>query len=94
MEDVALGGAQAVHEEDAVQVVQLVLEDAGEEVLSLDLDGALVAVQAAHEDPASLPNLLAEVRDEEAPLLGDYLALLLDQLGVDQDQELSRIAVL
>ncbi len=94
VEDVALGGAQAVHEEDAVQVVQLVLEDAGEEVLSLDLDGALVAVQAAHEDPASLPNLLAEVRDEEAPLLGDYLALLLDQLGVDQDQELSRIAVL
>ena len=40
-QDVALGRAQPVHEEDAVQVVQLVLEDAGQEILPLDLDGAL-----------------------------------------------------
>ena len=51
-EDIALGRAQPVHEEDTVQVVQLVLEDSGQQILTLDLDGSSGAIQPPQQDPA------------------------------------------
>ena len=89
-----LGRAEPVHEEEAVQMIHLVLEDAGEQTFAFDLQGAAVPVDPPQQDAARAPDVLPEVRDGEAALLEEDLPLGLDELGIEHDQELGRIPIL
>src|SRR5207248_9967151 len=81
LEQVALEGGEAVHEQEAVDVVDLVAEGPRQQVRALV--GALLAVrvQALHHHPCGAHGRAAEPRHREAALLVALLALAQDQLG-------------
>src|SRR5690606_30565694 len=61
--------ADPIDEEDAVQVVDLVLERTGQEPLGLDPDGPAVPVQPLDDDAGRALDDLLQPRDAETPLL-------------------------
>src|SRR4029079_6709569 len=56
----------AIEEQHAVQVVVLVLDDAGRKRFELHVDGLAVAIEAAHAHATVARHLAADVRDAEA----------------------------
>ena len=76
-------GLDAVEDEHAVEVVDLVLDHAGEEVVALEDDLVAVEVEAAHGHEVGAHDLEAEPGHREAPFAVDLLARHLDDLGVD-----------
>ena len=76
-------GLDPVEQEHAVEVVDLVLDHAGEQVVTLHDDLGAVEVDAAHRDPLGPDHLEPEARDGEAALVGQHLTLGLHDHGVD-----------
>src|SRR3954454_6144074 len=67
----------AVEEDDAVQVVELVLDDAGLEAADRIVDGAPLPVETLHADSRVARYDAAQVRDREASFpVVDQLPLL------------------
>src|SRR5258705_262801 len=85
-----------VEEEDAVEVVGLVLRDARRKILQRQLDGAAVAIERADHDLRVAGDHPADIRDAQAafPSLFHRRAVGND-LGVDDDGRLAlRVGVL
>src|SRR5512140_2542549 len=65
LEELPLDGAQAVDEEDAVEMVELVLDRAREETLGGEREGAAVLVLRLHLDRGPALHVLAVAGDAE-----------------------------
>src|SRR5258708_14747452 len=85
-DEVALEAAEAVDEEDAVEVVDLVLHGAGEKLFTFDLEPVSVDILRADLDLGGAMDLLANLGEAEATLFFELLALALDDLGIDEDE--------
>ena len=72
-------------EQDPVEVIDLVLEDAREEVLGLELDPLAVEVERRHPDLLGPEHVAVDPREREAALLAPLASRLLRDLGVHQD---------
>src|SRR5262245_5704114 len=81
----ALEPADAVDEEDAVEVVDLVLEAHRLEPLGLDLERVAVEIGRAQAHALGALDVGLEVRNREAAFVPADLALGLDDLGVHED---------
>lgn len=75
-----------VQKENAVQVVDFVLEGAGEEFFAGDFKGVAFDILGLDGDVGGAADIFAEAGDGQAALFADLLALLLGNLGVDQDE--------
>src|SRR5690242_8351067 len=84
-EDPLLERGEVVYEENAVQVVDLVLEGDGQKVVAAV--GELLAVQVERLDHhAGVPaDVGGELGDGEAPLLLEGLTFSVDDLRIDGD---------
>ena len=84
--------SHAVEEQDAVEVIGFVLDDAGRELAGLELDALALAIERADLDLERARHLAADVGNAQAalPALDDLLADDLD-LGVD-DRERPALA--
>ena len=80
LDPIAGDRVQAIDEEDAVEVIQLVLEDAGQEAAALERDGAPVEITGLHAHPGGARHGSENAGDGEASLLGRHQTLLADQL--------------
>ena len=58
---------EAVDEEHAVEVIDLVLDDLGLEALRFERDGLAVAVERRHADPLAALHVAEESRQRQAP---------------------------
>src|SRR5260370_1772175 len=85
-DEVAFQATQAVDEEDAVEVVDLVLHGAGEKLFTFDLEPVSVDILRADLDLGGAMDLLANLGEAEATLFFELLALALDDLGIDEDE--------
>src|SRR6476661_8522572 len=72
-----------IEEEDAVEVVQLMLDGAGLEPGRLLAVAVPVAVGGLEHDPLRAAHLAVDLRDGEAAFLGRGAALALDDDGID-----------
>src|SRR6202011_3144782 len=78
-------GLDPVEHEDAVEVIELVLEDAGQVLVGLDHLLVAVEVDAAQRDVLRADDLEREAWDGEAALLERPLTAAVDDLRVDED---------
>src|SRR5206468_9570671 len=86
-EEAALHGAQVVEEQDAVEVVDLVLDRAGLVAAHLGAVPLAVPVQRLDHHAHRPLDVAEDLRDREAPLLPDLgFGAALDDRGVDQHQ--------
>src|SRR5687767_14681033 len=85
----ALQDAQVVEEQLAVEVVDLVLQAAREQLGRLDLVRVAVEVHRAHDDVLWPLDVRIDVGDREAAFLRLGLARRLEDLGIDDDERLS-----
>src|SRR5690606_22233583 len=84
-QDLPLQRADTVDEQDAVQVIHLVLEHTREQALRLDATGDAVTVQALDDDARRTLDDVLQSRDAEAALfIARELVSTLDDLRVDQ----------
>ena len=83
--------AQVVGEEDAVQVVDLVADGAGQVLLGVELERLAREVLRPHGDRQRAVHLVGDPGQGEAPLGVGLRALAPDDLGIDQDAERSRV---
>jgi hypothetical protein len=75
-----------IHEQDPVQMIDLVLQAAGEQALGFDLLGLAAAVEVAHADPVGARDLAELLGQAEAAFLREGHALgTPDQLGIDHE---------
>ena len=79
-DEIALQAAQAVDEENAVEMIDLVLHGAGQQLFAFDLNGISVYVLRANLDPCGAADLLANLGQAQAAFFLDLLALALDDL--------------
>src|SRR5579862_4051345 len=84
-DEIALEGAHATEEEDAVEVIDLVLESACEEFDALYLEPVTVDVLRANDYLCGAGYLLANLREAEAALFFILLAFAEDDLGIDEN---------
>src|SRR5712691_4964897 len=86
-EEAALYGAEVVEEEDAVEVVDLVLDGAGLVAAHFGAVGAAVPVRRLDHNPLRPFDVAEDFRDREAAFLGDLdFGAALDDHGVDEHQ--------
>src|SRR5258708_7703192 len=90
----ALDGRKPFDEENAVEVVVLVLDRDGEEPLRLEALLLPLAVLVVDGDRRFALHLFAEPRHRQAALLEDHLPLAVRQARVDELEELARPFVL
>src|SRR5688572_24113364 len=81
----ALAHPEARDEQDAVEVVQLVLDDPGMEVRDVLLDARTVEIEGPDHDLLVADDVPADTRDGKAALLIEDLPLRRGDLGVDVD---------
>src|SRR5690606_23717153 len=81
--------ADPIDEEDAVQVVDLVLERTGQEPLGLDPDGPAVPVQPLDDDAGRALDDLLQLRDADPPL--SVSLVLVARLEDDRIHEAERL---
>jgi hypothetical protein len=80
----ALEAGQIIHEQLAVQVIDLVLDAHRQQAIGIQLEGLAVAVQGAHLDALGALNLLEEARHRQAAFLHFLDAVPLQYLGIDE----------
>src|SRR5579885_906251 len=91
----ALDAAQAIDEEAAVEMIDLVLQRDRQQILSLDLDRLLLRRPRAHHHLFRALHLGGEIDHREAALLPEHRALGLDDLGIDElEQVLAGVLVI
>ena len=73
-----------VDEEDAVEVVDLVLQGSCEKFVAFDFEGFAGGVLGANFDRGGAENFFADIGQAEAALFFDLLAVGFDDDGVDQ----------
>src|SRR6185437_12073054 len=83
-----LEAREIVDEELAVDVVHLVLNADGEQLLAVTLEDVAVAVLGAHPDLRGALDLIEVSGHREAPFLGRDLAFAREDLRVDEDQRI------
>src|SRR3989441_6171651 len=84
LDAVAGHGVEAVNEEDPVEVVQLVLEEACAQPARLDRDGRTVGVVGLDPHPRRARDRREDARDREAPFLGGRLSSVDGDDRIDQ----------
>lgn len=77
-------GVEAVDEEDAVEVIDLVLESAGEEAVGFHGDGFTVEVGVGDFDLAGSAYIAAEAGEAEAAFFADLLGAAEFELGIHE----------
>src|SRR5215472_12176570 len=80
LHEVALQGAQVVDEEHTVQMIDLVLHRARQQIVALGLEEFAVHVLRAHLHARRALDLFADLRKAEAAFLFKLLAFALDDL--------------
>jgi hypothetical protein len=90
-DEVAFEAAETIDEEDAVEMIDLVLHRAGKELFSFNLEPLAFDVLRTYLDPGGALYLLANLGEAETALLFDLLTLTLDDLGVDEHDLLFRV---
>src|SRR5690606_18495158 len=75
---------ETVEEQDAVEVVELVLDHAGEELVGLEVDRGAVEVDPGDVDPLGPHDVPVQAGNREAALGELPLTVALADLGVDQ----------
>lgn len=79
------GGAEAVDEEDAVEVVDFVLESAGEESVGFDGLGFAVEGFDGDGDVVGAADFVAQARDAEAAFVVEIFVFTEAEFGVEED---------
>src|ERR1035438_1529036 len=87
--EVALQCAHAKDEQHAVEVVNLMLDAAREQLFAIHLEPLALLVLGADADLGGAYDLLADVGEAEAAFLLIELALSEDDLGIDEHQLLA-----
>src|SRR5208282_220928 len=82
--EAALESAHAEDEQDAVKMVDLMLEGAGQQLLAIHLEPLALLVLRAHADLCGAHYLLANIRKAQAALLFVLLAFAHDDLRIDE----------
>ena len=77
----ALIRLQAVKQEDAIEMIELVLEDPCQHLVGLDLDLGAVDADAPERDDLGPGDVEMQAGDREAPFVVDPLPRCLDDLG-------------
>src|SRR5688572_20778617 len=76
---------EVVDEQLPVQVIDLVLEGACQEIGRLALEQVALEVRRAHRDPCGAVDIPVNVRNRQAAFLGAFLPRFGNDLGVDED---------
>ena len=77
-----------VDKDDAVGVIDLVLDNTGEEAFGLEANLVAVEVKSLDADFRMAGNFAVDVLDAEAAFeIGDNFSLVFDNFGVDQGGE-------
>src|ERR1039457_942093 len=84
--DVALEGAHAEDEQHAVEVVDLMLDAAREQLSAVHLEPLAALVLGADADFGGADHFLADIGEAEAAFVLVLFALLEDDLGIDEHQ--------
>ncbi len=84
-DDVPFQRAEVIDEENAVQVIDFVLEGAGQKLLTGKLDALAVLILRFHDLPCGAGNGLAETGDAEATFFAGLLSFAEDDFRIDDD---------
>src|SRR5579863_7192926 len=82
LDQIAFQRAQMIDEEDSVQVIDLVQESTGEQVLATDFESLAFDISGAHDGFFGAAHRLAKAGYAEASLFAGLLAFLRDHFGI------------
>ena len=74
-----------------MQMVDFVLQGAGEQLIAIYLEGVAFHILRLHGDVGSPADIFAEAGDGQTTLFPDLLPLPLDDLWIDEDQFRRRV---
>jgi hypothetical protein len=88
-EDLPLHEPEVVEEQNAVEVIQLVLDGAGDEAVNFQPIGLAVAIQGLEHDAIGSGHIAEDLRNRQTALFGGGASLRLDDHRVDHREALA-----